>query len=52
MRHWHFLKSTCDIRAPLILAVEQDPPSSLWGGGGGTMSPVDFKKWQCPLSLY
>ena len=20
-------------------------------GGGGQMSPVDFKKWQCPLSL-
>ena len=22
------------------------------GGGGGPMLPVDFKKWQCPLSLF
>ena len=21
------------------------------GGGGGATSPVDFKKWQCPLSI-
>ena len=21
-------------------------------GGGAPMSPVDFKKWQCPLSLF
>ena len=30
--------------------------TSLWaldgGGGGSPMSPVDFKKWQCPLSLF
>ena len=26
-----------------------------WGpgwGGGGAVSPADFKKWQCPLSLF
>ena len=22
------------------------------GGGSSPMSPVDFKKWQCPLSLF
>ena len=21
-------------------------------GGGGAMAPDDFKKWQCPLSLF
>ena len=30
---------------PLFRAVGEP----CWGGGG--MSPVDFKKWHCPLSL-
>ena len=23
-----------------------------WGGGGGAMSHIEFKKWQCPLLIY
>ena len=40
------------LHGPIPLPTPPHPPLGPLMGGGSPMSPVDFKKWQCPLSQF